>query len=154
MKQSPQEKAQKLRLEPSKFSADGFLGNDPRPIDEIIATDLLATQKLGSTPEEIAKRLREVYQKAKAAIDMVVRLRPGVTAEYYESRGKIPSPFRGDGVFEKGEIFVKDEQSGETLRITALGIHLIEKHHFFQGRGSRYRIEPERVLRMLGSEKE
>jgi len=63
--------------------------------------------------------------------------------------GRIPSPFIGDGVFEKGEAELQDESSAQKFYITRLGIHLIEKYGFFQGHGSRYRIEPELVLAWL-----
>jgi hypothetical protein len=64
--------------------------------------------------------------------------------------GRIPSPFQGDGVFEKGDIVVKNAATGEELVLTRLGLALIGKHGFFQGHGSRYRIDPERAAALLG----
>jgi len=64
--------------------------------------------------------------------------------------GRIPSPFQGDGVFEKGDVVLTDSATGEQLVLTALGLSMIEKHRFFQGRGSRYRVEPARAARLLG----
>ncbi|MBD3392707.1 MAG: hypothetical protein GF418_11460 [Chitinivibrionales bacterium] len=149
MKQSPHEKSRHERLEPSRFSAGGFLGTDDRPVDEIIADDLRALDRLGVTRETLACALRNTYQKARDAFGAEIEIRPGVSAVFHESMGRIPSPFRGDGVFPKGEAVVTDNVSGSTLRLSALGIALIEKHGFFQGGGSAYRIDPAAAVRML-----
>ncbi|MBN1309512.1 MAG: hypothetical protein JXA18_16450 [Chitinispirillaceae bacterium] len=150
MKQSPREQEQTKLFGPSKFSAGGFLGNDPRQPEEIIAADTAALESLGVDRETVAALLAAAFDKAEAALGDVVELKPGVVAVHYEARGKIPSPFRGDGVFQKGEVVVTDRNSGITLYVTRLGIGMIRNHGFFQGRGSRYRIEPEDAVRLAG----
>lgn len=149
MKLSPQEQEQIKLFGPSKFSADGFLGNDTRLPQEIIAEDETMVASLGTTCEKIADILETVCKKAEAVFGDTVEIRPGISAVFHEARGKIPSPFRGDGVFQKGETIVTDSGSGNQFVITRLGIHLIRKHHFFQGRGSRFRIEPKYVHKLL-----
>nr|HPQ81909.1 hypothetical protein [bacterium] len=54
-----------------------------------------------------------------------------------------PCPW-GDGSFPKGavELTLAD---GSPLQFTALGIHLIAAHGFYQGHGSAYRLEPSDV---------
>ena len=64
--------------------------------------------------------------------------------------GRIPSPWPGEGVFPKGEVELSDRRSGHTVRYTPLSVHLIEAHGFYEGRGSRYRLEPSEICRMLG----
>lgn len=150
MKQSPREQEQAKLFGPSKFSAGGFLGDDPRQPEEIIAADAAALESLGTTREAIAALLAAAFDKAEAALGDPVELKPGVIAVHHEARGKIPSPFRGDGVFQKGEAAVTDRNSGATIFVTRLGISMIRNHGFFQGRGSRYRIEPEDAMRMCG----
>ena len=149
MKVSPQDKKFITRLKSSKFSAEGFLGDDKRPVDEIISDDLLTIQRLGISVEEIADILKQIYKKARSNLGASIEIREGVTATFYESMGRIPSPFIGDGVFEKGEAVVTDQATGKTMIITQLGINLIEKHRFFQGRGSRYRTDPEDIAALL-----
>ncbi|HDP68999.1 MAG TPA: hypothetical protein ENN20_10980 [Candidatus Marinimicrobia bacterium] len=149
MKESPQTRFLQSNLQASKFSAGGFLGNDQRPIDEIIADDLRQLEEIGRTVGEVVQLLKNAYEKIRSGLGNDVELSNGVTGRFYESMGRIPSPFRGDGVFEKGEAVVTDENSGDSLIITKLGIHLIEKHHFFQGVGCRYRIEPQQVFQIL-----
>ena len=150
MKETPQDKSLEERLGASKFSGEGFLGTDHRPVDEIIAADLHALRELDIPVSRLVAALRTAFEKARAELGGEVAIRPGVTAIAHESMGRIPSPFQGDGVFEKGDVVVTDSASGEQLVITALGLSMIEKHHFFQGRGSRYRVDPARAARLLG----
>jgi len=51
---------------------------------------------------------------------------------------------------DRGEAVVCEKETGQQMIITQLGIALIERHHFFQGLGSRYRIDPEVAVRLLG----
>ena len=150
MKQSPSDKELAGKLKPSVFSARGFLGSDVRPVDEIIGDDLRALARYRIPKETVAKALEEAYEKARAVFGAEVTLRPGVTVVFHESMGRVPSPFVGDGVFEKGEAVVTDKKQGQSLIITPLGIHLIKKHGFFQGKGSRYRINPVDAIEILG----
>jgi len=149
MKHSPSDHHLNARLGPTKFAADGFLGTDTRPLDEIVAADLRTLASSGVTKESLVTALRDTYTKARDALGAEIEIRPGVTTVFHESMGRIPSPFRGDGVFAKGEAVVTDTETGRQLRITALGISLIEKHGFFQGLGSTFRIEPEAAVQML-----
>ncbi|MBN1757128.1 MAG: hypothetical protein JW863_02355 [Chitinispirillaceae bacterium] len=148
MKISPREREQAILFGPSKFSAEGFLGDDRRSVEEIIEDDRQKCENLGTTSVYLAKCLAKAFQKAESAMGDPVELGPGISATLFEARGKIPSPFRGDGVFQKGEVMIYEEEKKTTLFITRLGIHMIKKHGFFQGRGSRYRIEPADVLRL------
>ena len=49
----------------------------------------------------------------------------------------------------KGDIELANRSTGQTLRFNALTIHMIAAHGFYQGRGSRYRIEPSDIQRLL-----
>jgi hypothetical protein len=149
MKQSPFEKELIKNLGPSKFSGEGFLGTDRRPVNEIIEVDARILEQRGVSKAAVVEALRRAYEKARGAFGGEVVIRPGVTAVFHESMGRIPSPFRGDGVFEKGEAVVEDKMHGSRLIITRLGVHLIAKHGFFQGRGSRYRTDPETVIHIF-----
>lgn len=150
MKQSPSEKNLRRNLGPSKFSAEGFLGQDLRPVDEIVADDLRALERSGVSLADLLGALRHAYETARQALGAEVEIRPGVTSVFYESRGRIPSPFRNGRSYEKGEAVVTDHASGRKMVLTDLGLALIERHGFFQGRGSRYRIEPAEAIEVLG----
>ncbi len=153
MKKSPRDQDLASLLGPSKFSADGFLGDDPREPDQIIADDMRELEKTGVEKTTLVSALRDVYRKAETALGNPVKITDHLTAEYIESRGKVPSPFRGDGMFQKGEVDLKDDSTGKSVIFTALSISLIEKHDFFQGRGSRYRLEPAEIVELLGLKK-
>ena len=150
MKLSPEQRDLNQRLSPSKFSAEGFLGTDDRPVNEIIADDLRTMDRAGLPTEVLVERLRDVYEKARERFGAEIEVRKGVSAVYHEAKGRIPSPFRGEGTFEKGQVTVTDRESAESIHVTMLGIHLIEKHGFFQGIGSPFRIDPEKAIRILG----
>jgi hypothetical protein len=152
LKRSPEEEKLHQKLKSSKFSAQGFMGSDRRPVDEIIAADRRVLNHKGVSIEMLVEALARAYQKAQRALGAEVTIRPGVVAVFHESMGRVPSPFKGDGVFAKGEAVVTELASGQHIILTQLGIALIERHHFFQGIGSRYRIDPETALHILGLE--
>ncbi|MDD2239482.1 MAG: hypothetical protein PHO14_03615 [Kiritimatiellae bacterium] len=149
MKETPQDHSLDARLAASKFSGDGFLGHDHRPVDEIITEDLRTLDRLRIEKETLHGALADAFEKARAALGGRVDIRPGLSAIAHESMGRIPSPFRGDGMFEKGDVMLTDSATGDTLILTALGLFLIHRHGFFQGHGSRYRIDPTRAARLL-----
>lgn len=153
MKRSPADKEILHNLGPTKFSAEGFMGNDRRQPEEIIAADYNSIKGMNIDIQELVARLKEAYTLTKSALGGTIAIRPGVSGSFFESRGKIPSPFRGEGTFEKGEALITEEKSGKQLIITLLSIHLIEKHAFFQGKGSRYRIEPVEAAEILDVKK-
>lgn len=142
MKMSPDEAMQQQRLTRSKISAAGFLGDDPRPYDQVIADDATTLRRLGLDVADLATVLQAVVQRAQAAMGAPVVLAPGIRALHYEAMGRIPSPIPGDGAFAKGETRIEWED-GRCLRVTPLGLALLERHGFCQGEGSLYRIDPE-----------
>ncbi|MFP4546899.1 MAG: hypothetical protein ACLFQM_02120 [Fidelibacterota bacterium] len=150
MKKSPDYDKLKSRMESSKFSGSGFLGNDKRPVGEIIADDLHRMKINNIDKEDLVELLKIYYEKIKSEIGRRVDFTDHIHGEFFESMGRIPSPFIGDGVFEKGEAVITDVKSGEKFVITALAINLIENHDFFQGRGSRYRLDPVKLDKLFG----
>jgi len=150
MKRTPDEERVLERMAPGVLSRDGFLGADPRPLNEILATDQAEVDGLGVTHAAIAARLRAVLLAARDAFGRSVPVGEGLSAVYHEAMGRIPSPWPGEGVFPKGEIELADQRSGHTICYTPLSVHLIEAHGFYEGRGSRYRLEPSEICRMLG----
>ncbi len=149
MKVSPEDFNLNKNLQPSKFSSEGFLGDDARTFDEIVAEDRTTIEKIGVTKDKLVSELKTVYDKSKRALGAEIEIAPNVFARFYESMGRIPSPFKGEGVFEKGEAVITSKMTNQQLIITSLSIHLIEKHDFFQGKGSRYRLDPERIIKLL-----
>lgn len=148
MKLSPEDKKLLERMAPGVFSREGFLGHDDRRPSEIIATDLAEIESLGVTQEQLAAKMQAVLDAAAGAFGAPVEIAGGAKAVFYEAMGRIPCPF-GDGVQRKGEVVLIGPEGSE-VRFTPLSIHLIAAHGFFQGLGSRYRIDPARIAHLLG----
>ncbi len=150
MKRSPELAQVVRRLAAGVLSRDGFLGSDPRPLEEILDADRSALAALGTTAEELAARLSAVLEQARAGLGTPVRIGERLVATHREAMGRIPCPWGGCGVFPKGEVELADTATGERVVLTALGIHMLAAHGFCGGRGTRYRLEPEAVTRLLG----
>jgi hypothetical protein len=150
MKRSPDLARVVERMAPGVLCRDGFLGTDPRPLEEVLDADRSAVAALGTSHEALAARLQAVYDQARAALGRPVEIRPGLTAVFHEVMGRIPSPWPGDGVFPKGDVELTGAASAAPLRFTALSIALIRAHGFYQGAGSPYRLDPARLAAVLG----
>jgi hypothetical protein len=127
-------------MAPGVLCRDGFLGTDRRPLREILEADEHAVAGLGTTHEAIAAKLQGIYDRARAGLGTSVDVGEGLTAVYREAMGRIPCPW-GDGSFPKGVVELTADD-GETVPFTALSVHLISAHGFYQGRGSPFRLEP------------
>jgi hypothetical protein len=149
VKLTPDDERVLERMAPGALTRDGFLGDDPRPLSEILAADDAAVARLGLTHAAIAAALQRALEAARGAFGRPVALTADLTAIFSEALGRIPSPWPGEGLFPKGEVELSDARSGRTIRYTPLSVHLVARHGFYQGRGSRYRLEPEEVCRLL-----
>ena len=65
-----------------------------------------------------------------------------------DDRGKSPSPW-GDGLVEKGDVDLIDNSTGETLKWNRLTLRLMSVHGFCGGVDSEYRLDPEKLMRIL-----
>jgi len=149
MKLTPSEKHVIDRMAPGALCGEGFLGRDPRPLADIIAADTHAVEALGLTHAQIAARLDETLQVAQAALGTPVVVGETLSAVSADAMGPIPCPWGGCGVFAKGDIELTDLATGQTVRFTPLSVHLIAHHAFYQGKGSRYRLDPADLAHML-----
>ena len=153
-RRAPLEAEMYSNLGPSRFSALGFLGEDARDFEDILSDDARSLERLGVTRDQLVQELREVYERALQAGGDPVPAGPGSVAECLECRGRVPSPFPGEGTFPKHQVRVFNEQGTQSLVITPLALHLIERHGFFQGVGSPFRIDPAQAVAMLGPGRE
>ncbi len=149
MKQTPDQKRIQDNLAPSAVSAEGFLGDDKRDVAAIVAADAAALERLGTTAASLAARMRRVTHRAAAGLGATVEVAPGREASVEEHRGAIPCPFRCAHKFMKRSTVLTDCATGETVRYTDLNVHLIEKHGFFEGAGSPFRVEPDALAAAL-----
>ncbi|HMD69333.1 MAG TPA: hypothetical protein VKF42_10680 [Chitinivibrionales bacterium] len=137
-------------LGPSRFSADGFLGSDKRSPEDIIHDDIATLARVGIDKSRLVEALRTACAAAERALGRPVPIAARVSAVSRDWRGRTPSPFPGEGTFAKGETIFSNDTTGASFSVSPLSLHLIDKHGFFQGRGSPYRVEPEVAARMMG----
>jgi hypothetical protein len=151
MKQEPElTKIQEL-MRPGKLSATGFLGEDRRPLSEILEEDRLALYNLGLSCHFIAHVLEKLMYKGREGFGNPVKAGVDLVITVDENRGVIPCPFRHGYLAKKIDVAVKNVEKSKQLRFSDLSIHLIKEHGFFQGKGSVYRIEPQEILNTLDS---
>jgi len=136
------------RLRPGVVSLHGFIGDDKRRLHEILDADNATVERLGLTHRSIADRLNHFTRLAMSGYGTPKR-QGDFEAVVTETRGWLGCPFGDQGVFRKGEIALTNLTTGRTLLWTPLLVHLIGVHGFYEGKGSRYRIDPEDARTVL-----
>ena len=149
MKQTPDEQRLIGNMAPGVLCREGFLGGDGRPLAEILDTDNATVQDCGLTHQQIAERLGEILDAAARGLGREVRIGDHLAVCHAEAMGRIPCPWGACGVFHKGEVQITDSRGGRGVLFTPLSVHMIDDHGFYQGRGSRYRLEPRELARLL-----
>ena len=140
MKLSPELKKAQANMAPGEITATGFLGDDRRPLSDIIEADEEAMEALGLDFEETARRMRHLMDEGRKGLGEPTSVDTQWLVRVDESRGFLPSPFE-DGIHRKINATVTRTDRDVTVVYTDLSIHLLEKHHFLQGKGSPFRLE-------------
>ncbi|MBP7236813.1 MAG: hypothetical protein KBA07_02055 [Petrotogaceae bacterium] len=148
MKMTPEYSKAQENMHAGIISSSGFLGNDSRLISDIICDDEEMVQVLGMNFTEIANRLKFFMEKALNGFGNPVTVDELWEVFSEEARGVIPCPFE-DGSFKKINVYVKKKGFKDSIVFSELGIHLIEKHHFFQGKDAFFRLDPEKIKKIL-----
>ena len=150
MKQSPEERRLAERMAPGVLARNGFLAEDRRPLSDILDADRSAVAGLGVSHERLAAELAKALAEAVKGLGVPVTVRGHLTVIYREAMGRIPCPWGDAGTFPKGEVELVDNDTGERLCFTPLSVHLVGRHGFYEGRGSRYRLEPAMLCHVFG----
>jgi len=149
MKETPMEMKIRNKMLPGNLTRDGFLGDDPRELNEIIADDERLLNKIGITAEEIADRLEYFFDEAYNSFEEEIIIDKTYKIKILSVRGKILCPFSHPVGFPKGMITFTNLKYNEILKWTPLNIHMIREHHFFEGRNSTHRLDPEICKKLL-----
>ncbi len=128
-------------LEPGELSIDGFLGEDSRSIEEIIAADKAKFAELGITVADVIIKLEELEEKGKDIMEREQTVLGRYTVKVRDDRGPMPNPTGGKPL-RKGDITIKDTKSGRSLRYNDLTILMLNEFGFCSGIGSEYRLDP------------
>ena len=145
MKMSPEFVKAAQNMQPGVITADGFLGDDTRPLVDIIEHDEESMTELGITFEDLVNKMQYLLDEGRKGLGEPVTIDGTWIVRTDEARGHLPSPFE-DGIFRKVnaevELLIDGKPSGKKMIYTDLSLHLIQKYHFFEGKGSAFRIEP------------
>ena len=136
------------RMRPSGEHRVGFLGNDTRKLIQILTDDQGDVHALGLEDQIIATELRKLIRHGKKHWEGPVVVDDKYRVLVTQARGVVPCPW-GDGLFPKTHVEITRLDTNETVMITDLVIHMIETHGFYQGKGSKYRIEPKKIKDFL-----
>jgi len=137
------------RMKKGVLVLEGFLGDDKRNLVDIINEDNETVKRLGFTHQIIAEKLNELREIGLKAIEQSVIYKDHIEIKVEIFRGKLPCPFGEKGIYQKSEIVVINKKIDEQIKYTDLSIHLIKEHGFYQGVGSPYRLDPEKIVRVL-----
>jgi len=148
MKVSPDYKRATQNMLPGVITADGFLGDDTRPLPDIILADEQAMQALGLFFSEAADRMKKLLAEGRKGLGEPITFEHRWVIRVDEARGRLPCPFQ-DGIFRKVNAEIENLDNKLSLIYSELSIHLLEVHHFLQGKGSPFRIEPEMLKKVL-----
>ncbi len=149
MKMTPEFQKAQANMQPGVITSDGFLGDETRPIIEIITADEERMAQLGIDFDEAAERMRHLLEEGRKGLGEPITVDGKWIVRVDEARGFLASPFE-DGIFRKVNAVVnKKDGSDEQLLISELSLHLFEKYHFCQGKGSAFRLDPDKLKRVL-----
>lgn len=148
MKMTPEFQKAQENMQPGVITADGFMGNDDRNLIDIIIEDEEMLIKLNCNIETIIDKLKYLKKMGEKGLGEPITVDGKWEVQVGEARGHLPCPFE-DGIFRKVVTKITNLERNESIIFSDLSLHLIEKHHFFQGKGSPFRIDPAKVIRVL-----
>ena len=125
-----------------------FLGSDTRLIAQIIESDEAELRAAGLGADELARAMRRLTEKGMESLGDEVQA-DGFMVRVEEYMGQINCPFK-HAVREAKRNTTAVDPRGRVMTWTDMSIHLIERHGFFQGEGSDYRLEPLELAEFLG----
>ncbi len=149
MKKSPLEIKIMSKMQPGEITLNGFLGEDRRDLYDIIAEDERTLENLGVSAEDLAKRMQYFTDMSSDSFMDSVEVDGIFEVDTEVVRGKLPCPFSHPGIYRKTITTLTNKKHNITIKWTALNIHLIKEHHFFEGKNSAFRLDPPVLLKAL-----
>jgi hypothetical protein len=148
-------KKAQAQMKAGVITVEGFLGYDDRDIATIIQHDEEEMARLKLNWDEVAAKMHELLKKGSDGLGEPTTVDKTWLIRVDETRGTLPSPWAGEGIFHKVNCEVRrlnkeGKPEGKILLYNELALHMFEKHHFLQGRGSHFRLEPADIKTVLG----
>ncbi len=148
MKNTQLEKDARERMKPGVITARGFLGRDERSLADIIQADEEAFRRLGLEFDAVADRLEAWKESGTRGLGEPITVEGRWLVRTGDARGVLPCPWE-DGVYHKNSVDVTDPRNGDLIIYSDLSVHLLRVHHFCQGLGSPFRLDPDTLARMM-----
>lgn len=152
MKMSPEYAKAQANMQPGVITSDGFLGDDKRPIVEIIQDDENKMEQLHMEFDTTVELMRHLMEEGRKGLGEPVTVDGKWIVQVFEARGFLASPFE-DGIYRKVNaqvsMSVNGQESEEKILFSELSLHLMEKYHFLQGLGSSFRLDPHDIKGVL-----
>jgi hypothetical protein len=149
MKQIHREDKIMRKIQAGEITFSGFLGTDTRHYQQIIEADEKILSAFGKTPEELADRLEYFTKSSFESFMGAVTIDDIYEVETEVTRGKLPCPFGHNGIYRKTVTKLLNKTNNLSVSWTSLNIHLIREHHFLEGKGSAFRLEPDVLIRAI-----
>ena len=149
MKRSPDKQKLDGLLRSSELVSDGFMGNDQRLVEEIIEADAADVAKKGFSVQKIGQRMRELTKRGSHGLGTTIRVSDKLDVIVNDNRGQLPCPWPHPGSYFKTVTTATRRDTGKSIFWSDLSIHLIEEHGFFEGLGSLFRIDPEKLIEII-----
>jgi hypothetical protein len=147
------------RMQPGAWEYDGYLRRET-DLAGLLKSDGERMRALGVEPRSVGVKLRELLTAAGSSDFARPRRVGDYQVEIHRKRGMITCPWApgemevcqaGHGSFATANRFsIKHKPSRRSLTGFELTVHMIEGHGFFGGPGTRFRIEPEDTVALLG----
>jgi hypothetical protein len=134
---------------PGAISQEGFLGTDKRSVEEIIRADEAEMARFGVSFEAAAAALSRLLKAGKQGLGGRVTVDRSFTVVIEEARGSLPCPFE-DARTAKNTAVITCLSNNRALVVSDLSLHLLATHHFLQGKGAAFRLEPRELKDVLG----
>lgn len=150
MKNTEAQKNALERMRPGHITAQGFLGPDTRSLADIIEADEEELRRLGVDPEEAAAYLERLRDEGQKGLGEPIGVDDRWVVTTGDARGMLPCPW-SDGLYHKNSIRIQEEDGSLVLICSDLSIHLLRVHHFLQGKGSAFRLEPATLAKLLSA---
>ncbi len=132
----------------------GFLGKDEKLIDILVEDNKYVVDDRGLTHQELARAMHALgaiamwqYGKRTSGTEVIYRGRRFKTTAV-RTRGTQSSPFL-DGIESGDNVTVENVETGKKLEYALLVPHLIERYGFYEGHGTRYRVEPAKIVELF-----
>ena len=136
-------------------SSDGFLRGD-ESFEEVVLGDFATLKKLNLTYEQVADKLESMIMGhgqeffRQGSFKIVTEFTCGEQncpwGDDYTDKASVMWLLPDDGKpFYPGEM----RDCKNPIQVSGLIPHLIRDHYFFEGKGSPYRVDPERILSLF-----